>query len=310
MTVLEPGEGTMPDDAEAMPGAGARTEPRIDSGWRRTAAGSLAFLRRRLTGNYAIDDYGYDPDFYEHVVLPPLRMLYEKWFRVETLSIENLPPQGGALLVANHSGTIAVDALMAAVAVHDHHPAHRPLRLLGADLVFDTPILGPLARRAGSTLACTADAEGLLAAGEAVAVFPEGFKGVGKPFSQRYKLQRFGRGGFVSAAIRTGVPIVPCSIVGAEEIYPMIGNIKPLARALGLPYFPVTPTFPLLGPLGAIPLPSKWLIEFGEPISTDQLPQGAGDDPMVVVNLADRVRETIQQTLYRLLLRRGSTFLG
>jgi 1-acyl-sn-glycerol-3-phosphate acyltransferase len=127
---------------------------------------------------------------------------------------------------------------------------------------------------------------------------------------QRYKLQRFGRGGFVSAAIRTGVPIVPCSIVGAEEIYPMIGNIKPLARALGLPYFPVTPTFPLLGPLGAIPLPSKWLIEFGEPISTDQLPQGAGDDPMVVVNLADRVRETIQQTLYRLLLRRGSTFLG
>lgn len=80
MTVLEPGDGTMPDDAEAMPGAGARTEPRIDSGWRRTAAGSLAFLRRRLTGNYAIDDYGYDPDFYEHVVLPPLRMLYEKWF--------------------------------------------------------------------------------------------------------------------------------------------------------------------------------------------------------------------------------------
>jgi len=279
-------------------------------GWRRSVAGSLAFLRRRLTGDYEIDEYGFDPDFNEHVVMPPLRLLYQKWFRVEALSVENVPDTGGVLLVANHSGTIAVDALMAAVAVHDHHPAHRPLRMLGADVVFDTPILGPLARRVGTTLACNQDAEGLLRAGQAVSVFPEGFKGVGKPFSQRYRLQRFGRGGFVAAAIRTGVPIVPCSIVGAEEIYPMVGNVKPLARALGLPYFPVTPTFPLLGPLGAIPLPSKWLIEFGEPIPTDQLPAGAAEDPMLVFNLADRIRETIQQTLYRLLLRRGHPFLG
>ncbi|MET3808531.1 1-acyl-sn-glycerol-3-phosphate acyltransferase [Nakamurella sp. UYEF19] len=281
-----------------------------ETGWKHTVAGSLGFLRRRLTGDYEIDEFGYDPDFNEHVVLPPLRLLYEKWFRVQALSIENVPATGGVLLVANHSGTVAVDALMAALAVHDHHPAHRPLRMLGADLIFDTPVLGPLARRAGNTLACTEDAERLLNSGEAVSVFPEGFKGVGKPFSQRYKLQRFGRGGFVSAAIRTGVPIVPCAIVGAEEIYPMIANLKPLARALGLPYFPVTPTFPLLGPLGAIPLPSKWLIEFGEPIPTDHLPDGAAEDPMVVFNLADRVRETIQQALYRLLLRRGHPFLG
>jgi 1-acyl-sn-glycerol-3-phosphate acyltransferase len=143
-----------------------------------------------------------------------------------------------------------------------------------------------------------------------VAVFPEGFKGVGKPFSQRYKLQRFGRGGFVSAALKTQVPIIPCSIVGAEEIYPKLADIKPLARALGLPYFPVTPTFPLLGPLGAIPLPSKWLIEFGEPIAADDYPPNAADDPMVVFNLTDRVRENIQQSLYRLLLRRGHPFLG
>lgn len=141
-------------------------------------------------------------------------------------------------------------------------------------------------------------------------MFPEGFKGVGKPFSQRYKLQRFGRGGFVSAAVRTGVPIVPVSIVGAEEIYPMLANVRPAARALGLPYFPITPTFPWLGPLGAVPLPSKWLIEFGEPIATDGFDEHAAEDPMVVFNLTDRVRETIQQTLYRLLLRRGHTFLG
>ena len=290
------------------PGPAGRPGPEI--GWKRNVAESLAFLRRRLTGEYEIDDFGYDPDFTEHVVLPPLRLLYEKWFRVETVTIENVPATGGALLVANHSGTLAVDALMLSLAVHDHHPAHRPLRMLGADLVFDTPILGPLARRAGNTLACNEDAQRLLDSGESVSVFPEGFKGVGKPFSQRYKLQRFGRGGFVSAAVRARVPIVPCAIVGAEEIYPMLANVKPLARALGLPYFPVTPTFPWLGPLGAVPLPSKWLIEFGDPIPTDHLPDGAAEDPMVVFNLADRVRETIQQSLYRLLLRRGHPFLG
>ena len=111
------------------------------------------------------------------------------------------------------------------------------------------------------------------------AVWPEGFKGIGKPFADRYKLQRFGRGGFVSAALRTGKPIIPCSIVGAEETYPKIGDIPPLARLLNLPYFPVTPTFPLLGPLGAVPLPSKWLIEFGEPVATAELGPGRGRRP-------------------------------
>ncbi len=281
-----------------------------ENGWKRGLAGSLAFLRRRLAGDYTVDEFGYDPDFTDHVLVPPLKLLYEKWFRIETLGMENIPDTGGALLVANHSGTIAIDAVMTAVAVREHHPQHRPLRMLGADLVFETPFLGPISRRAGNTLACNPDAERLLSSGELVAVYPEGFKGVGKPYSQRYKLQRFGRGGFVTAALRTGVPIIPVSIVGAEEIYPLIGNLRPLARALGLPYFPVTPTFPLLGPLGAIPLPSKWIIEFGEPIPTGDYPDNAADDPMVVFNLTDRVRETIQQTLYRLLLRRGHPFLG
>jgi len=273
-------------------------------------AGALAFARRRLTGDYSVDDFGYDEDMTTSVFLPPLRLLFSKYFRVEIVGMDNVPVDTGALLVANHSGTIAVDALMMAVAIHDHHPSHRAMRSLGANLVFDTPVLGPLARQGGVTLACNPDAERLLSSGELVAVFPEGFKGVGKPYSQRYKLQRFGRGGFVSAAVRTGVPIIPVSIVGAEEIYPMLGDLRPAARALGLPYFPITPTFPWLGPLGAIPLPSKWLIEFGEPITTAELGEQGADDPMVVFNLTDRVRETIQQTLYRLLLRRGHTFLG
>ena len=139
-------------------------------------------------------------------------------------------------------------------------------------------------------------------------MFPEGFKGIGKPFSERYKLQRFGRGGFVGAALHTGVPIVPCSIVGAEETYPMVGNLKTLARLVGLPYLPVTPTFPLLGVLGLVPLPSKWIIEFGEPIETTAHGAAAADDPMLVFNLTDQVRETIQQTLYTLLMQRRSVF--
>ena len=278
------------------------------SAFEQKLAGGLNFLRRRLPGEYEVDDFGFDPDLTEHVLLPPLRPLYEKWFRVETRGLDNVPDVGGALVVANHSGTIPMDAVMTALAMLDHHPAHRHLRMLGADLVFRLPVVAPLARKAGHTLACNADAERLLTSGEVVGVWPEGFKGVGKPFSERYKLQRFGRGGFVSAALKTGVPIIPVSIVGAEEIYPMIGNMKTLARLLGLPYVPVTPTFPLLGPLGLVPLPSKWLIEFGEPIPTEQYGPAAAEDPMLVFNLTDQVREVIQQTLYRLLLQRRSVF--
>jgi 1-acyl-sn-glycerol-3-phosphate acyltransferase len=241
-------------------------------------------------------------------VVPALRPLYEKWFRVEVHGIENVPSTGGALIVANHSGTIALDSLMTQVALADHHPAHRELRMLGADLVFALPFIGTLARRAGHTLACNPDAERLLASGELVGVWPEGFKGIGKPYSERYRLQRFGRGGFVSAALRTGAPIIPTSIVGAEEIYPILTDAKLLARLLGLPYFPITPTFPWLGPLGAIPLPSKWHIEFGEPIATDVFTEGAADDPMLMFNLTDQVRETIQHTLYKLLMQRRSVF--
>jgi 1-acyl-sn-glycerol-3-phosphate acyltransferase len=271
--------------------------------------GWLDFLRRRLTGEYEVDDIGFDPELTHRVLMTALRPLYQRWFRVDARGLENIPDTGGALLVANHSGTIALDAVMTQLAVHDHHPAHRDLRMLGANLVFSTPFLGELARKSGHTLACTPDAERLLTDGQVVGVWPEGFKGVGKRFGDRYKLQRFGRGGFVAAALRTRTPIIPCAIVGAEETYPMIGDAKTLARLLGLPYFPITPTFPWLGPLGLVPLPSRWVIEFGEPIATDTYPAGAADDPMLVFNLTDQVRETIQQTLYRLLVQRRGIFV-
>ncbi len=277
--------------------------------WDRKVADLLAFVRRRVTGDYEVDEFGYDRELTDRVLSAPLRPLYSKWFRVETRGLENIPDTGGALIVANHSGTVALDSLMTSVALLDHHPARRQLRMLGANLVFQTPLLGEYARKAGSTLACAPDAERLLNKGELVGVWPEGFKGVGKPFSERYKLQRFGRGGFVAAALRTKSPIIPCAIVGAEEIYPILSNAKTLARIMGVPYFPITPTFPLLGPLGLIPLPSKWIIEFGEPIYTDDFPDNAADDPMLVFNLTDQVRETIQQTLYKLLVARRSVFL-
>ena len=271
-------------------------------------AEGLAFLRRRMTGEYDVDLFGFDKEFTEAVLLPLLRLLCRYWFRVEVRGVENIPAEGAALLVANHSGTIPVDSLMTQVAVHDEHPSHRHLRMLGADLVFRLPVVADVARKSGTTLACNEDTERLLGAGELVGVWPEGFKGVGKPFAERYKLQRFGRGGFVSAAIRAGAPIIPCSIVGAEEIYPLIGHAEPLARLLGLPYIPITPTFPWLGPLGLIPLPSKWIIQFGSPIPTDHLGVGSAEDPMLVFDLTDRVRETIQHTLYTLLTERGNPF--
>ncbi|MFD7642230.1 lysophospholipid acyltransferase family protein [Kitasatospora sp. NPDC059795] len=285
---------------------GATATRLFGKGWEQRAADGLGFLRRRLTGDYEVDDFGFDRELTEEVFLALLRPLAEKYFRVEVRGAEHIPTDGGVLIVANHSGTVPLDALMTQVAVHDH--ADRHLRMLAADLVFVLPVVNELARKAGHTLACNEDAQTLLERGEVVGVWPEGFKGIGKPFADRYKLQRFGRGGFVASALRAGVPIVPCSIVGAEETYPMIGNFKTLARLLGLPYVPITPTFPWLGPLGAIPLPTKWTIQFGEPIPTDSYPKDAAEDPMLVFNLTDQVRETIQHTLYKLLVQRRSVF--
>ena len=273
-------------------------------------AGVAGFLRQRLTGDYSVDEFGFDPHFNNAVVRPLLRFFFRSWFRVEVSGIENLPRDGAALLVANHAGVLPFDGLMLSVAVHDEHPAQRDLRLLAADMVFDLPVVGEAARRAGHTMACTTDAHRLLAAGELTAVFPEGYKGLGKRFEDRYRLQRFGRGGFVTAAIRTKAPIIPCSIIGSEEIYPMLTDVKLLARLFGLPYFPITPLFPLAGPAGLVPLPSKWRIAFGEPIYTTDYAASDADDPMVTFELTDQVRETIQQTLYRLLAGRRNIFLG
>ena len=141
----------------------------------RHLASMLSYVRRRITGDYAVDEFGFDEDFTRHFYLPVLRPLYRSWFRVEVRGIENIPATGGGLVVANHSGTIAMDSLMTQVAVHDEHPAHRHLRMMVADLVFQTPVVGQVARKSGSTLAANPDAERLLSNGELCGVWREGF---------------------------------------------------------------------------------------------------------------------------------------
>ena len=170
---------------------------------------------------------------------------------------------------------------------------------------YESQVIRELAEEAEAR---AAEAERLLEAGELVGVFPEGFKGIGKPFADRYQLQRFGRGGFARMALRTGVPLIPCAIVGAEEIYPMGADWQELAARLKLPYFPITPLFPWLGPLGAIPLPSKWIIEFCDPVPTDGFTPGQWEDQDVIAELAGKVKDTIAMKIDELLAERGPAF--
>jgi len=295
--------------AEAVVAEGADCPPVGAPGWRGRLANAAEFTRRRLAGDYEVDQFGFDPDLNSTVLMPAALALYRSWFRVQARGLANVPDCGPALIVANHSGVLPLDAIMLQVGIFAEHPAGRNLRLLGADLVYTMPVLSALARRSGHTRADPGEARRLLAAGEIVGVFPEGFKGTGKPFSERYRLQRFGRGGFARTALQTGVPIIPCAIVGAEEIYPMIGNSEALARKLRLPYFPLTPLFPWLGPLGAVPLPSNWIIEFCDPVPTAALSATAAEpDDETVAELADQVKDIIQAKLSQLVVERGPAF--
>jgi 1-acyl-sn-glycerol-3-phosphate acyltransferase len=266
----------------------------------------IDILRDRLAGIGSTDSRGFDKELNDRVFMAALRPLAESWFRIQIRGIDNIPAHGPALLAGNHSGAIAIDALMTQLAVFDHHPQHRHVHMLAADLVFETPVLGDIARAAGHAQASHDEAARLLAADRLVGVWPEGFKGVGKTWSRRYQLQQFGRGGFVAVAALAKVPIIPVAIVGAEEAYPMIANISALADLFHLPYFPLTPTWPLLGPLGMVPLPSKWIIEFGTPIPVSDLPDPY--DEMAVLDKSHEIRHLIQGMVDRLVVERGSAF--
>jgi 1-acyl-sn-glycerol-3-phosphate acyltransferase len=241
-----------------------------------------------------VDDFGRDPIAtarWEWV----LDFLYSKWFRVTATGVENVPARGPALLIANHAGSLPYDSAMVMHAIRKDHPARRDVRPLVEDAVFHLPWLGPLMNRIGGVRACPENAERLISKGEVVAVFPEGVKGMGKLFRDRYRLQRFGRGGFVKLALRTGAPIIPVAVVGSEEALPLLARVTWFAKSVGIPYVPVTPTFPWLGPLGLVPLPSKWKIKFGEPlhVSREYGPEAA-DDRLLVGRLSEQVRAQVQ----------------
>jgi 1-acyl-sn-glycerol-3-phosphate acyltransferase len=288
----------------AVPGAAASAL----AAFPREAREALNRALQRAAGDYDEDDWGFDEEF-ALALRPLLDFLYERWWRVETTGVDNVPSTGAAMLVSNHAGILPWDGTMVSLAIQREHPQPRYPRFLVLDWAFTLPFVSVAMRKVGGVVASPYNASRLLEQNELVAVFPEGAKGAGKDFSERYRLQRFGRGGFVEIALRAGAPIIPVAIVGSEEIYPKIGESGLMARATGAPYFPITPTFPLLGPLGTIPLPSKWRIEFGEPIRTDTFGADAADDRTLVFELSERVREEVQRMVYENLVRRGSAFI-
>jgi len=275
----------------------------------KTLRDSVQRMGRRMAGRYHEDEWGFDEEFAE-AVYPFFEFLYDFWWRVQATGVENVPSHGRALVVSNHSGSLfPFDATMLVGSIMKEHPLPRWPRPMVLNWAFELPFLSFFMRKVGGVPASPFNAIRLLEQDEIVMVFPEGVKGTGKPFSERYRLQRFGRGGFVEVALRTGSPIVPVAVVGAEEIYPKIADSQILAKLLGAPFVPITPTLPWLGPLGLIPLPSRWRIEFCEPIDVSEYPPEAADDRALLFEISERVRDTIQEQLYEALVRRGSAFL-
>jgi 1-acyl-sn-glycerol-3-phosphate acyltransferase len=264
------------------------------------------------------EDTGFDPTFIERVA-PLFEFLWSRYFRIQISGMENVPKSGPALVVSNHSGGLPYDGAMLIYGFH--RELRRPLRTMVANFAFRSSWMRPVVRGIGGVPASMDNALGLLARGNLVGVFPEGLRGVGKLYRQRYRLEHFGRGGFVRLARTARVPIIPVAIVGAEEIHPVLAKLTRLAQPFGLPYIPITPTFPLLGPLGLLPVPTKWSIRVGEPIEVPprslatgvngqgsvEVQGGADDDTL---KIAEAVRERMDHMIAELLVRRRSILFG
>ena len=253
-----------------------------------------------------VDEFGLDSLYLEKSRVL-LDFLYDRWWRVQVTGAEKLPAEGRVLLVANRSGILPYDGLMIAHAVERTHPKrHRP-RFLVANWIATLPFSQPLLTRLGGVRACPENAERLLRGGHWVVTFPEGQKGALKPFRERYQLQRFARGGFVSLALRLDATVVPVAVEGAEEVHPILFHPTLPRRLLGIPV-PVTPTFPLAGPLGLIPLPSQWRIRFGEPIRWEEAMRERADDALYINRTRDEIRNTVQALLDEEVHQRGGVF--
>ncbi len=262
-------------------------------------------MRQKIPDPAALPDFGFDPEFLKKTA-PLLEFLWSRYFRVSLTGMEHVPPTGSALLVANHSGGLPYDGAMLMHATHRYHPAARPLRPLVANFAFKSSWIRPVVARAGGVRASMQNALTLCNQGQLVGAFPEGLRGVGKLYRERYRLTHFGRGGFVRLARAANVPIIPVAIVGAEETHPVLAKLTRLAQPLGLPYIPITPTFPLLGPLGLLPVPTKWSIRIGEPM---QIPP-SGDPKQDMLEVAEAVRSRLDHMIAELLVARRSIIFG
>ena len=259
----------------------------------------------------ALDDWGRSESFLS-LVEPALNFYYRYWFRVETEGIENVPSEGGALLVGNHSGALPPDAPMVMQALRNEHPAPRPVYMLGEHWFKGYPGVGMIANKLGLVAAHRDNAQRLLYdEGRLALVFPEGQKGSRKLFWQRYRLRRFGRGGFVRTAIRARVPIVPIAVVGGEEAMPIFAHLRFLQRISGLIYFPLNHAFPHFGlAAGLMYMPAKFKIRFMEPVDMTEYPPETADDAGAIQEIAERIRTQIQLQLDDMLSARRSVWFG
>ena len=254
-----------------------------------------------------LDDFGLDREFVR-AAAPFLELLRQRWWRIQTDGTDTLPTGGPVLFVANRSGLLPWDGLMVAGEIARRRDDGERPRFLIADWLITLPWVQPAVARLGGVRACRENAERLLSTGRSVVAFPEGAKGATKVYRERYRVQRFGRGGVVRLALELGVPLVPVGIVGAEEAHPILFKLERVVRPFGLPFVPITPTFPLLGPLGLVPLPSQWRISFGEPISTEELGAETANDEIAVARLNEELRQEIQHRVRAGLNSRGAAF--
>jgi len=263
-------------------------------------------LARLLEPPARLDRHGMDPDFAQRAE-PVLDFLYRTYWRTSVRNAERVPASGPVIVVANHGGAVPWDALVLRRALFVDHPARRDLRPLLDDRECDGTALGPIAIRLGAVRAAPEPAERILRGGGALGVFPEGNAVTRRPWRERYRIQHFGRGGFAKLALRTGATLVPCAIVGSEEASPAIGRAGWLAERFSLPALSMTPAVPL-GPAGMVPMPSRWTLDFGAPISAAG-GQAAADDPARVNALTEEVRAALQALLDESVAARTSVFL-
>ena len=237
--------------------------------------------------------------------------LYRNWFRAEWEGLENIPREGGALLVANHAAAIPSDAPVIMHGIEEE--LGRPVYGL-ADYIFKAmPVVGTLWSRVGGVPAHPENAYRLLREqGELVLVFPEGSKGPGKTYAERYRLSRFGRGGFVEIAMRAGVPVVPIAVVGAEESMPILLKSNALAKLMNIPYFPITANMLLFGPLlgTLVYLPAKFKLRVLDPVHFDVPADQERYSRSRIMDEAEAIRVSLQENLYEMLRTRRSVWFG